>query len=118
MKKRNVKSSFNIFINGDVWKIKFYSRKVYDKLYPDAVDAKAFVEFDKKIIVFRTEEFKRSVVIHETVHAYDSYLCLEDVDDITPDQMSEIMATFIQRNKSKIDRTVNQIMSLYRSIHV
>lgn len=118
MTKRNVKNNvFPLLINGDVWKIGFYTSKAFDKKHADATDALGIMDDEKMLVDFKIEHFKRHIALHEITHAYESYLCLGDVDNVTPDQLSELMAKFFEKNFEKLRRTVNQIMRLYRSVN-
>lgn len=50
---------------------------------------------DQRLILINEDSVNFRVVAHELVHAYWYYLHLADTDDMTLDQIEEIMANFI-----------------------
>lgn len=80
-------------INEDMWTITIVSEREMKKLSGDKATAGLCIPYERNIYV-REDSVEYSVVSHELFHAYFSYLCLSDTNDIKLDDFEEIGASF------------------------
>lgn len=79
-------------INGDFWTIQIVTEKEMKKLAGDKQTAGLCVAYEKSIYI-RDDSVEYSVICHELVHSYASYLYLSDTNNIIFDDAEEIFAS-------------------------
>ena len=94
------KKTFSININGDLWTYSTLTTEEF-KVINEGVDVEGLTQLNKRRIYIHADNLKQNVIIHELIHVYKSYLCL-DSTDLTADQLEEIYCEFFSRNWHKI----------------
>ena len=98
---------FHTIINEDKWTVEVLSPTRYSDEIGD--DSFGIMDDDSKTITFNASNLNRSIVKHEVHHAYWSYLCLDDCDSFTTDQIAEITAMFAEKHSDKVRKKALEI---------
>jgi hypothetical protein len=100
-------------IHGDTW--------TYSEVTPQEMvgicgeEVEGLTNLDEHHIYINADYLNQDVVIHELVHAYKSYLCLETTN-LTGEQLEEIYCEFFSKNWHKIITKSAQILLDLRDI--
>ncbi len=100
---------FKVTINEDPWTIELLAPDIYELRH--GTDSKAITDDNDRFIHFNVGYLTLNVIKHEVHHAYWSYLCLDDVETFTPEQMSEITAVFTEKYGEK---ELNKAKEIYK----
>ena len=85
-----------IKINGQAWTYDILDPETYVSNHGEG--SVAITDIERLRIDFRGPEATLNTIIHELVHAFKSYLCLDNVNDIKDTDYEEIYATFFAKN--------------------
>lgn len=89
-----------IKIWGESWSYEKLSPAKYDQVYGN--DSQAITDIINKTIHFRSTSIDMATIIHELLHAYKSYLCLDSTNEISGDDWEEIYAELFAKYGTKI----------------
>lgn len=89
-------------INGDKWIIKIVDSEEMGMLREDGEHIAALCIPSEKAIFVEEDSINVVNVTHELVHAYFSYLYLDDTNDIKLADFEEIMCTFFASKGEEI----------------
>lgn len=95
----------SVIINGDTWRFTILSTPVYTRKHSDIADSAAISMVEQRIVDFSQDDFSESVLLHELIHVYFSYLCLDDTTSIGIGDAEEIFANFFVKYHNKILKT-------------
>ena len=109
------KPTLKIKIKGKTWKVFFLSNKQFTHWYPKSVGADALTTYQHdqgfREIVFLNTVFRRSTVVHELMHAYLSYRCLQG---LSYGQIEEIVCDVAGLHLTTMQRLADLICSKFK----
>ena len=99
-----------IRINEETWTYRLLPDAEYNELH--GTDSQAITDLEERTIDVAERGFNLNTMIHETFHAYKSYLCLDSAE-MDNSAVEEIFASFFGKNSFKIlEKAVNMYKNL------
>lgn len=94
-------------INGDPWTAELLPKATYEKI--NNKTSLACTSADDRAFEFKAGSLSMGVCIHETFHAYHSYLFLNSVHELSINDHEEIIAEFLESRIHNIIKTAEEI---------
>lgn len=105
--------SISIEILGEVWKYAVVTEEEYQVKHHSTSDDLAMTDSEEKTIDFNGLP-KFVTILHEIVHVFQNFLCMQGVESITNDDYDEIYARFFEKYGLQIILTSAKI---YKNLH-
>lgn len=106
----------NVNIYGDKWIVHLSNQEEYVNAFGKSSCALTTYSHDKgeRYFFFSEADTTKNTVVHEVMHAYFSYQCIDSVGKLSLDKMEEVFCEFVANNLQRIIKTSNQV---YRFIN-
>lgn len=102
---------FYITIRDTEWRYRLIPRKLFNKIHPKHTDAGGLTVPESKRIDFTLDSIsKRYYPLHELGHAYRDTTDTDEMAEVTPDDVEELMCTIYPRYWTVISRQATEIL--------
>jgi chemotaxis signal transduction protein len=105
-----------IKINEDVWCFKIVDSVEMSEHRPDGDTLAGLCIANEKLILIHEEHVDLNTIMHEMVHAYWSYLYLEDTNTIPIIDFEEIVCGFVVDKSESIIKKARQLTKALKKL--
>ena len=99
----------DVLIKGVKYKVKLLSKAAFIKKHTDT--DLAFLEKESKTLVFRKDQIKKNIVIHEVTHCFIDSLGLGSCNDLSINDFEEIICEMMELHLMDINSVSNEVMA-------